>query len=120
MGKNKPILMDAGTILFLSSGGYGPNIGQLKTELSSLGKVRDIRGEDNLPAPMKGFDFLLDVSGLLVTNLLAVRLMDAGPAGSFDSEGREVRRYAVELLATPTRKIKKTISTLKEKYKSNE
>ena len=115
----KAVLMDAGTVLFQSSGGFGPNLGQLEKELKELGRVTWIPDvpEAALPKPMRGFDFLLDRSNFLRTNYLALRLSDAGPAGTTDSEGREVRRYAIELVATPTGNIDKAIEKLRNKYK---
>lgn len=112
--------MDAGTILFQSSGGFGPNLGQIQKELEEFGKVvriKDTPAED-VPHQARDFDYLLEVKGILHSRYLAVRIADAGPATplAVDSEGREVRRYAIEFLATPYKIIERIIDYIKSKY----
>ena len=119
-------MMDAGTILFQSSGGFGPNIGQLQKEMEDFGKVVRIKDAplEQIPEPARDFDFLLEVKNFFSTRYLAARLTDAGPvtvpAGSeaplTDSDGREVRRYAIEFLASPYRNVEKIVNSIKAKY----
>ncbi len=64
--------MDAGTILFQSSGGFGPNLGQIQKELEEFGKVvriKDTPAED-VPHQARDFDYLLEVKGILHSRYL--------------------------------------------------
>ena len=112
------LMMDAGTVLFQSSGGFGPNIGQLQKEMEDFGKVVRIKDAplEQIPEPARDFDFLLEVRNFFSTRYLAARLTDAGPVAATSEDGREVRRYAIEFLASPYRNVEKIVNSIKAKY----
>ena len=99
--------MDAGTILYHSAQGFGTNLVQLEKELQQLGRVVRLKEkkEEDLPAALRGYDYLIDRSNFLATRYIAVKLTDAG-AG----------RYAIELLASPHKTNNKVTASLKKKY----
>ena len=84
----------------------GTNLGQLEKELQQFGKVIRLRelNEEDLPTPLRDFDYLLDRSNFLTTRYIAAKLTDAGG------------RYAIELVASPHKTNNKVIARLKKKY----
>lgn len=94
----KTQMMDAGTALFETKGGYGTVLGQLRAELAAYGRVfapGDVP-EEALPHSAGAFDLFLDYSTVWRTRYISCRIEDAGDSGGRTGDGETIRRYAAE------------------------
>lgn len=89
-------MMDAGMVLFTSVKPFGTVLGGIKTEMAKLGDVKRSNeiSPDDIPETTGECDLFVDWSTPLRWRAISCRLEDAGLAGH-DSEGEEIRRYAV-------------------------
>lgn len=99
----KTQMMDAGSVFYKTSEGFGFALGAVKTVLSPLGKLYEVSEDggkfsqtvkmEDLPDSVEAADFFLDLSTPWRNRYISCKVEDAGK----DTAGEGLERYAVSL-----------------------